>query len=109
MYLAYLWWEKYLSALLGLALIMEIINKNKGLVTDRDLELPGSEIINVKNLSLLTSIVYEINNENKRLTRGVISTFSWGGGKFYFYFSMPPDYLKIGKTSTLYLVIWRYS
>ena len=31
------------------------------------------------------------------------------GGKKNFYFSMPPDYWKIGKNSTLYVVIWRYS
>ena len=30
-------------------------------------------------------------------SRGVISTFSWGGGKKFFYFLMPPDYWKIGK------------
>ena len=38
--------------------------------------------------------------------RGVISTFS------FLNFSMPPrppDYWKIGKNSTLYVVIWRYS
>ena len=29
--------------------------------------------------------------------RSVISTFSWGGGKFYFYFSMLLDYWDIGK------------
>ena len=29
-------------------------------------------------------------------SRGVISTFSWEG-KFFLYFSMPPDYWKIGK------------
>ena len=29
-------------------------------------------------------------------SRGVISTFSWGA-KIFFYFSMPPDYWKIGK------------
>ena len=31
-----------------------------------------------------------------RMSRGVISTFSWGG-QIFFYFSMPPDYWKIGK------------
>ena len=40
--------------------------------------------------------------------RGVISTFSWGA-KIFLNFSMPPDYWKIGKNSTLYVVIWRYS
>ena len=39
--------------------------------------------------------------------RGVISTFSWEPN--FFYFSMPLDYWKIGKNSTLYVVIWRYS
>ena len=31
-----------------------------------------------------------------------------GGAIFIFYFSMPPDHGKIGKNSTLYVVIWRY-
>ena len=31
------------------------------------------------------------------------------GGQIFLYFSMPPDYWKIGKNSTLYVVIWCYS
>ena len=31
------------------------------------------------------------------------------GGPNFFYFSMSPDYWKIGKNSTLYVAIWRYS
>ena len=31
------------------------------------------------------------------------------GGQNFLNFSMPPDYWKIGKNSTLYVVIWRYS
>ena len=38
--------------------------------------------------------------------RGVISTFSWGG-QIFLYSVMPPDYWKIGKNNTLYVVIWR--
>ena len=30
-------------------------------------------------------------------TKGVISTFSWGVGKFFFHFPMPPDYWKFEK------------
>ena len=41
------------------------------------------------------------------VTRGVISTFSWRGN--FFYFSISPDYWKIGKNSILYVTIWRYS
>ena len=35
--------------------------------------------------------------------------FFLGGAKIFLNFSMPPDYWKIGKNSTLYVVIWRYS
>ena len=30
-------------------------------------------------------------------------------GQIFFYFSMPPNYWKIRKNSTLYVIIWRYS
>ena len=42
-----------------------------------------------------------------KLVRSDYSTFSWG--PIFFHFSIPPDYCKIGKKCTLYVVIWRYS
>ena len=36
-------------------------------------------------------------------TRGFVSTFLEGGGKIFFYFSMPPDYWKIEKDQHLYM------
>ena len=34
--------------------------------------------------------------------------FFLGGAKIFFIFLMPPDYWKIGKNSTLYVIIWLY-
>ena len=45
---------------------------------------------------------------NRVLMQGRHFNFFLGGQNF-FKFSMPPDYWKNGKNSTLYVVIWRYS
>ena len=53
-------------------------------------------------------VVYFVYMNISIKSMGIISTFSWGA-KFFFYYSMPPDCWKIGKNSTLYVVIWHYS
>ena len=42
-------------------------------------------------------------------TRGIISTFSWGGPNFFYIFQCHRTIEKLEKNSTLYVVIWRYS
>ena len=46
---------------------------------------------------------------NDQMNQRIYKKANTGRAKFCLNFSMPTDYWKTGKTSTLYVVIWRYS